>query len=113
MCIHKSINNIVIVLCFGILLILFLFKKGYLSQITDSDIWVKLGRYQYSIYVVHYVIIRILGLKVWKHCPDFVSAHPIMPIILNLVVILLIGIFAYHMVELPCTKYLKAKLIRK
>ena len=113
MCIHKSINNIVIVLCFGILLILFLFKKGYLSQITDSDIWVKLGRYQYSIYVVHCVIIRILGLKVWKHCPDFVSAHPIMPIILNLVVILLIGIFAYHMVELPCTKYLKAKLIRK
>ncbi|MBR1460041.1 acyltransferase [bacterium] len=113
MCIHKSINNIVIVLCFGILLILFLFKKGYLSQITDSDIWVKLGRYQYSIYVVHYVIIRILGLKVWKHCPNFVAVHPILPIIINLIVILLVGILTYHMVELPCAKFLTNKLIRK
>ena len=73
----------------------------------------KLGKYQYSIYVVHYVIIRILGLSIWKNCPEFISAHPIIPIISNLFVILSIGVFVYYMIELPCSKFLQEKLIRK
>lgn len=113
MFIHGRINNLIFVICFAILSILFLTKKGWFSQITDKDIWVKLGKYQYSIYVVHYVIIRILGLSIWKNCPEFISAHPIIPIISNLFVILSIGVFVYYMIELPCSKFLQEKLIRK
>lgn len=113
MFIHGRINNIIFVICFALLFILFLAKKGFLSRITDKDIWVKSGRYQYSIYVVHYVIIRILGICIWKNCPLFVLNHPILPIIFNLFVILSIGILTYHMIELPCTRFLNNKFLRK
>ena len=113
MCTHKNLNNIFIVFIFASLLLLFLMKKGYLSQILDNDLWVKLGKYQYSIYVVHFVIIRILGLALWKKHPEFVASHPILPVVIMLAIILAVGIFAYHVVELPCAKYLKDRLIGK
>lgn len=113
LCIHKSINNIFFVFAFAVLLILFICKKGYISQFLDKDIWVKLGRFQYSIYVVHYVIIRILGLTLWKTHPNLVTAYPIIPILVMLVQIIAIGVLAYYMVELPCAKYLKERFIRK
>lgn len=111
--IHGRINNIIFTICFIFLLLLFLFKKGLLSYAVDRDIWIKLGRYQYSIYVVHYVIIRILGNVIWKNCSQFIANHPILPIIFDLSVIVSVGIFSYHMVELPCTKFLKDKFVRK
>ena len=111
--IHKGLNNIFIVLAFVLMLILFILRKGYLSQFLNKDIWAFLGKFQYSIYVVHYVLIRIIGLTLWKHNPQFVYSHPLLPIIITLTVILVVGVSTYYMVELPCTKYLKAKLIRK
>lgn len=113
MCIHSRINNIIFVICFACLFILFLSNKGFLSKVTDKSIWVKLGKYQYSIYVVHYVIIRILGLSVWKNYPEFINSHPIIPIVFDLTAILFVGVLTYYMVELPCAKFLKDKLLRK
>ena len=111
--VHKRINNLFFVFSFALLLILFIFKKGYFSQILNKDLWVFLGRFQYSIYVIHYVVIRILGLFIWKNQPMFVVSHPILPIFFTLCVILVIGVLTYYMVELPCTNFLKQKFLRK
>lgn len=110
--IHKRVNNIIIVFTFVLLLILFVIRKGWFSKFSDKNIWVFLGKYQYSLYVIHYVIIRIFGLTLWKTHPEFVHTHPILPIILSFIAILLIGILTYYMVELPCSKYLKDKLLK-
>lgn len=107
LCPHANMNNILFVLGFTVLFILFVAKKGYVSQFFDKDIWVKLGKYQYSVYVVHYVFIRIFGLAVWKQNPDFVNAHPVIPILVMLFLIILLGVFTYHFVEIPCAEYLK------
>lgn len=108
---HERINNIIFVLAFAILLILFILKKGYISEFFDKDIWVKLGKYQYSIYVVHYVVIRVLGLVLWKQHPEFVVSYPVIPILVTLVIIILVGVFTYHIVEEPCAKYLTNKFL--
>lgn len=107
---HAKYNCILFVLTFAFLFILFILKKGYISEFFDKDIWVFLGKYQYSMYVVHYVIIKIFGLALWKNCPDFVNSYPIMPIIIMLATILIFTVFTYHFVEEPCAKYLKQKL---
>ncbi len=107
---HAKYNCIIFVIAFALLFSLFICKKGYLSKYFDKDIWVSLGKYQYSMYVVHYVIIKIFGLVLWKNCPDFVNSYPVAPIVIMLVTILLVTIFTYHVVEKPCAKYLKQKL---
>ena len=78
-----------------------------IKQFLDKDIWVFLGKYQYSLYVIHYVIIRIFGLSLWKNQSEFVHIHPILPVIIMLFVILTGGVLTYHFIESPSAKYLK------
>ena len=111
MFIHKSKNNLIIVLTFVFLLILLIIRKGYFSKFLDKDIWVFLGKYQYSLYVIHYVIIRIFGLSLWKNQSEFVHIHPILPVIIMLFVILTGGVLTYHFIESPSAKYLKNKFL--
>lgn len=107
---HIALNNILFVIGFAGLLSLFVCKKGLLSNLVDKDIWVFWGKYQYSLYVIHYVIIRIYGLALWKQNPDFIYAHPVLPIFIMLFTIILFTVLVYHFVEEPCAKYLKQKL---
>ena len=111
--IHKGLNNIYFVLSFSVLLLLFIIKRGYISQFLNKNVWAFLGKFQYSIYVIHYVIIRIFGLALWNKNPDFVLSHPILPIVIMILTILFAGVITYYMIELPCANFLKNKLLGK
>lgn len=111
LCSHKGINNLLFVAGFGLLLILFILNKGFLSQLLNKDIWVFLGKYTYSIYVVHYVIYRILGFSLWKYHTEFVISHPVIPVIVNISTAIFVGIFTYYFVETTCANYLKHVLL--
>lgn len=113
LCPHAKINNIVFVVIFAILFILFILQKGYITKFFNKDIWVSLGKYSYSIYVIHYPVGKILVKSIWRHHSQFVYSYPFVPIILTLAAILAVGVFAYYMVELPCAGFLKDRLIRK
>ncbi len=108
---HMKYNNIFFVVGFVVLFVLFLLKQGYISRFFDKDIWVKLGKYQYSIYVVHYLINKIYNLCLWKYCPSFVKAYPIIPIVVILLTVGLISVFTYHCIEKPCARYLTDKFL--
>lgn len=105
-CVHNFVNHFYFLLIFSILFICFLIKKGILSTYTDKPIWAKLGKYTYSIFVTHYIIIRILYMKLWKNNTEFVQAYPYIPIFINLFAVLLLGIVTYHCIEKPCTNML-------
>lgn len=107
---HITINPMLFVILFSILFFLFICKKTFLANITDNDIWVFLGKYQFSIYCVHFIVNKILNLALWKHFTTFVYSYPIIPLLFNLGIIIFVGVFAYHCVEEPCAKYLKQKL---
>ena len=110
---HSSLNNLYFVIAFTILFSLMVIKKGYFSNLTEKDIWVKLAKYQYSLYVTHYVIIKLFGLALWKNTHEFIHTHPILPIFTTLFAVLCMGIFTYHFIETPCADWLKNKLMNK
>ncbi len=104
---HRQLNCIYFVFAFVLLLLVFVFEKGIISKITNKDIWVKLGKYQYSIYVIHSVVGKILINTAWLTHPDFVKNHPYSTISVIILAILASGYFTYNFVEKPCCKYLK------
>ncbi len=106
---HKQLNCIIFVVAFALLLTLFVFEKGIISRITNKDIWVRLGKYQYSIYVIHSVVGKILLNTVWKTNPEFVKIHPYSTISIIISAIIVSGFFTYNLVEKPCTNFLKKK----
>lgn len=107
--VHPKINHFWYLVVFLILFMCFLFKKGIISKITDNPIWLNMGKYTYSIFVLHNVIIQILFVKIWKTHSAFVHAHPFVPIFINLFVVILFGIATYHIIEKPAAELLMKK----
>ena len=105
----KFNNQIIFVLIFSLTIVLFLLNKGYISQILNKDIFMKLAKYTYSLFIMHYLIIKGIKGSLWKHNEIFVYTHPYWNIILTLSIVLIIGILTYHLIEKPATKYLKEK----
>ena len=120
-CIFFIINNLMLrklfyqsdfiyIAVFTILIILFLIKKGLFSQILDNNLWAKLSKYTYSIYMTHYFVIRVLKNNTWKNHLDWFTLHPYFTIASTLGLILIVGILTYHFVEEPAAKYLNNKI---
>ncbi len=110
--IPKNIH-LAFILNFALLFSLFIFNKGLISKFFNNEIWTILGKYQYSLFVVHFIIFKILNYALWKPNTEFVYNYPIIPIVTNLAIAIFFAIFAYHFVEKPCAKYLKQKLLGK
>ena len=104
---HKQYNCIFFVIAFALLLFLFSLKQGIISKLTDKNLWVKLGKYQYSFYVIHSVAGKILLGALWQNNADFVKFHPYCTISVIIITIIFAGILTYHFVEKPCTGLLK------
>lgn len=57
------------------------------------------------------ILFNILKGSFWKYHPEWVYAHPILNIELAILFALLLGVFTYHFVEVPCANYLKKKYL--
>lgn len=108
---HQQINPMIFVVLFSFLLILFVSQKGFLAKFTNNDFWVFLGKYQYSLYCLHFVITKILGIGLWTVYPEFVHKYPSLPIFITLFMSIIMSIFTYHFIEEPCAKYLTNKFL--
>ena len=103
-------NNIVFIVCFAIMLMLFISKKGYISQFLEKDYWKYASRYTYSIFMTHQIVCFSLKELLMARYPNFVYSHPVANIFLILTCVLLLGIATYHLVEKPAANYLSKKL---
>lgn len=103
------------ILCFALLFLLFVLKKGYLSRIVDNNLSTVLGKYTYSIYMSQYLIqiLFVDGNKLTKF-PIFSLLRANYPLIELLVIYILLpvmlGIVVYHCIEVPFNKKIR-KLI--
>ena len=100
-------NHFVYIAIFAMTIILFLIKKGYVSQILEKNIWVNLSKYTYSFYLTHIIVLNILKGSFWKTHQEWVYANPIENIVYTLLLVFMLGIFTYHFVEKPCADYFK------
>lgn len=109
---HYS-NKIIFIVVFTIAIMLFLFKKGFITKLLDINFWQNMSKYTYSLYMTHIVTLRFFKFTLWKYHGDFVYNYPILNILLFLSATLLFGIFTYHFIEKPAKIYLSKKLEQK
>ena len=113
--IHKMSykNNIIFILFFIILFILFLIKKGLFTKLLDNNLSVILGRYSYSIYITHSFILNMLRTFFWKKYINIIIIHPLLNVVITMLLIFILSILVYHFVEKPSAEYLRRKRIEK
>lgn len=98
---HKY--NFAIVIDIAILFILFLLKRGYISQFLDNNLVANLSKYTYSIYVIHLLLFVLLkGVLL-----QFATAWYFFPLLITILIIC--SVLTYHFVEVPCAKFLKER----
>lgn len=95
--------NFAIVIDMVLLFILFLLKRGYVSQFFDNNFVVNLSKYTYSIYVTHLLLFRLMKNFILNSANEWY----LFPVLLVSAIVL--GVFTYHFVEVPSAKFLKKK----
>ncbi|MBP5615087.1 MAG: acyltransferase [Alphaproteobacteria bacterium] len=117
MCIFFTINNLsfhklkfdnvfIYYFVFALLITLFIFKKGYISNMLNIHIWTCFSKYTYSVYMAHCLCILTLCTILSKYPSVITSYHYVfVPVIL--LACILFGIILYHFIEQPFKKILK------
>ena len=100
-------NFLYFVILFILLFITFLINKGIISKLFDNNLSVFIGKYTYSIFLIHYLIKDLWKQYICNNHTHFVYMHPIMNLVMLYIITILMGIFLYHFVEKPFAKYLK------
>ena len=80
-------------------------EKGVLSKILDNKLSLLFGKYAYSLFIVHPIIIAVFR-KTWWHNKEFVTTYPLLTIALTGIASIILAIIVHHNVELPATKFL-------
>lgn len=102
----KYTNSIYYILNFSLLFILFLLSKGIISQFFNKKIFGFLGKYSYSIFVMHYVIITIFQKYLWKYMTVKEA------FIITASVCLVAGILVNIYIEKPLNALIKDKIAK-
>lgn len=100
-------NEIIFILGFSVLIFLFLIKRGIISKILDCKFSKELGKYTYSIFLVHGIVINFLCTFFYKTHVQFVYNHPILQIIIILILSFTAGAMMFHLVERPVISFFK------
>jgi len=98
-------NDMIFILAFVLLFIIFINNCGIISRLLNNKLSEILGKYTYSIYMVHRIAFAILSATLWK--TRFVSTHSYLTIFCSIIIACLFGILIYYTVEQPGAKILK------
>lgn len=98
-------NALLYILAFALLLLLLALQFGKYSQVLNRKGFEYIGRYSYSIYIMHQPVFLTLKKYLWTK--DYVTANPIESVLIGLFTCLIVGILTYHLIEQPGRKLLK------
>lgn len=102
-------NPMIFVFVFSILLILFVQKKGLLSNLFDNNISVFLGKYSYSIYIMQQVTFYLMQNSIWEN-ESFVLNHINVCLACSIIISILVGVVTYYLIEKPCINFYKNRI---
>lgn len=100
-------SNFIIIVAFAILFFLFLLNKGYISNLLNNRFLGYLGRYTYSIFIIHRFVQNTIKIYVLPINTNFVSNHIYITIFLVTLLCIIAGIITYYLIEKPSFNYLK------
>lgn len=108
----KFNNQIVFIIAFVAVIVVFLINKGFISRFFNKDWCVNVAKYTYSFYMTHFFIFNVFKNSIWKNNPEIIIAHPYLNLFITLSLVFILGVFTYHFVEAPCAKYFKNKNLK-
>jgi len=92
---------------FAILFYLFLIKKGILSNLLENKYLAGLGKYSYSIYVMHFLVQDIFDRTLFLQHKSYILAHFVYIYPLYVLSGVIFGILCYYIFEKPVNKFIK------
>lgn len=109
LCTYKSFttrNDLFASLTFASLILLFVIRKGSISNWCNHFIFPKVSKYCLAIFLTHWGIAHHFLAKINNHYP-IVEKHIILTISITILVSCILGIIAHHAIEKPGAKLLK------
>ncbi len=104
-------NRILIVIGQALVLLMFVEKKGFISQLFENPVFVVIARYCLAVYLTHWAIYLQLGNLFNNEIHhDWLITHKLPVVFFSLISACLLGVFAHHAVEKPAAKWLKKVL---
>lgn len=88
------------------LLYLFIMKRGAITNMLEHRVFACMAQYCLSIYLTHWCIIELTRSYLIKKYPGLISQHEWACIAVGMVIAIVIGVLAHHLVEKPATQYL-------
>lgn len=111
-CIFKKFKEtyMVMVIASTALFVLFLINRGYISRFLNKPFTSTIGKYAFAIYIMQEVSFVFYKNYIWNQTV-LVTTHPILTIFISLFLSITLGVLTYHLIEDPCAKFLKKKLL--
>lgn len=100
------------IVTFTILFYLFLIKQGFISKILENNICTTLGNSSYSIYIMHFPLLRVLHFTLYQHFATFVNFHLIFVFVLQTIFAVIFGIIIHYIFEKPINRFIKKKFLQ-
>ena len=94
----------------ALMLWLFLVKRGFISNFFNKKWAIYFGKYTYSIFVTHAIILLISKSFVNSHT-EFCIKHNIAVPAAVIISMILFAIFCHHIVEMPLSKWTAEKFL--
>lgn len=100
------------IVCFSTLFYLFLVKQGIISKLLNNKYLAELGKYSYSIYIIHSAVLCTILHTLFLPNLHFVQSHMILCFWGELLLTIIIGITTYYLVESPLNKFINQKFLK-
>ena len=93
-------NEMIVIISFLALLYVFLLNKGLLSNLLNNNFSVAIGKYSYSIFLTHILVIYLVVYSLDLNSP-FIANHALLFIVLLCLTVIIVGVITYHFIEKP------------
>lgn len=103
-----SINNFAFIsMIFASLIVLFSLKIGYVSRLLERNIWIKPAKYCLAVYLTQSVVMWGIFPYYLRGYREIFFEHKCLTILGVFILCCVLGIWAHHVVEKPCARFLR------
>ena len=100
----KITNCMIFIFAFVILIWLFITQQGLFTKLFENKTSVFLGKFAYSLFLTHLVIIYALKGTIWNNSNQFIINYPLICLALALITMYIFAIIVYYYIEQPNNK---------
>lgn len=103
----QPLSKILAILTFAMIFWFFIQQKGWISSFLEKNWCTILGRYAYSIFIVHMFVRQLAIAILFPAHKEWCEMYPWLVLSGILSITMLLAIILYHFVEAPISRYMK------